>query len=677
METVNLEAIMGINNTQNGSGTLNRENLNALLKQYQTYTEKRIELEKKYDGEIATLEKARMDAELQGNRRQLNQINGAMVQAIKKRGEELMKLDYNQLKDTPEYGRAFHNLSQTSTGTLNSLLEQFKRVQQESANMLSSDQLKEYITNIQKLSDELENRNPFQALVTHLEERKEAQGELSVAKQQLNDVNAGKQIVTHRQYNQKSGKIDVEYLSAADAVKQYNAAQDKVVKKNAQIQEDEKKIQSAITQLSKSLKGLGSAIGGLGGEILSTVGDIMTFTMTAMNGVDTVSQASASAIQKVEKASVILAVIGTAIQLMMKLTSLFSDDGTEEYERAAKAYDVYIKTLDKVIDKQKELFGLNSAVGEKAFEDAKEYVKSQSKLASEMGKNYLNAGASWKSHSNGVKQKDNISKSAWNELKDALGYDTYRRIRDGRMTALFDLTPEQIWTLQRSATTFFSQLDSDTQKYLDQMLACSDALKQLEVDRNTEILGNVDYSNFQDSFLDVLKNLDSSSKDFADNFERYLQNAILTSLIKDKYQSDIERLYKQWTEKTKSGNKLDGDEANELRMEQERIANAMLRERDEMMKIFGWTSESSQQQSGRSGSFSTMSQEQGTKLEGLFTSVQDHVSSIDTIVFDISRSMYEASDSLVAIVRNTGYCYHLEQMAADISELKRDGIKMK
>ena len=49
-------------------------------------------------------------------------------------------------------------------------------------------------------------------------------------------------------------------------MKQYNAAQDKVVKKNAQIQEDEKKIQSAITQLSKSLKGLGSAIGGLGGE---------------------------------------------------------------------------------------------------------------------------------------------------------------------------------------------------------------------------------------------------------------------------------------------------------------------------------------------------------------------------------------------------------------------------
>ena len=677
METVNLEAIMGINNTQNGSGTLNRENLNALLKQYQTYTEKRIELEKKYDGEIATLEKARMDAELQGNRRQLNQINGAMVQAIKKRGEELMKLDYNQLKDTPEYGRAFHNLSQTSTGTLNSLLEQFKRVQQESANMLSSDQLKEYITNIQKLSDELENRNPFQALVTHLEERKEAQGELSVAKQQLNDVNAGKQIITHRQYNQKSGKIDVEYLSAADAVKQYNAAQDKVVKKNAQIQEDEKKIQSAITQLSKSLKGLGSAIGGLGGEILSTVGDIMTFTMTAMNGVDTVSQASASAIQKVEKASVILAVIGTAIQLMMKLTSLFSDDGTEEYERAAKAYDVYIKTLDKVIDKQKELFGLNSAVGEKAFKDAKGYVESQSDLAAKLGKKYLNTGASLNSHSNGIEQKDNLSKDSWNELKKALGNDTYRNIRNGRMTALFDLTPEQIRTLQERATTFYSQLNDDTRKYLEQIVACDDALKQLEKDRNTELLGNVDYSNFRDSFLDVLKNLDSSSKDFADNFERYLQNAILTSLIKNKYQSDIEGLYKQWTEKTKSGNKLDGDEANELRMEQERIANAILRERDEMMKTFGWTSESSQQQSGRSGSFTTMSQEQGTKLEGLFTSVQDHVSSIDTTVFDISRSMYEASDSLVAIVRNTGYCYHLEQMAADISELKRDGIKMK
>lgn len=676
MGTVNLETIGGINNTQNSSGIFNRENLNVLLKQYQTYTEKRIELEKKYNEEIATLEKARMEAEREGNKQQLSQINASMAQAIKKRGEELMKFDYNQLKDTPEYGRAFHNLSQTSTETLNSLLEQFKRVQQESANMLSSDQLKEYVTNIQKLSDELENRNPFQALATHLEERKEAQGELNVAKQQLNDVNAGKQIVTHRQYNQKSGKIDVDYLSAADAVKQYNAAQDKVVKKNAQIKEDEKKIQSAITQLSTSLKGLGSTIGGLGGEILSSVGDIMTFTMTAMNGVDTVSQASASAIQKVEKASVILAVIGTAIQLMMKLTSLFSDDGTEEYERAAKAYDVYIKTLDKVIDKQKELFALNSQVGDKAFDDAEGYVKSQSKLAIEMGKNYLNTGASWKSHSNGIKQKDDISKSAWNELKSALGHDTYRRIRDGRMTALFDLTPDQIRTLQSSATTFYSQLNSDTQKYLSQILACDDALKQLEIDRKKGLTGT-EYGSFMDSFLDILKNLDSSSKDFADSFEDYLRNAILSSLITNNYADRIRNLYNSWAKYTESGHKLDEREVEVLQAEQQKIVSDMLADREELMKTFGWTSESSQQQSGRSGSFTTMSQEQGTKLEGLFTSVQDHVSSIDTTVFDISRSMYEASDSLAAIVRNTGYCYHLEQMAEDISELKRDGIKMK
>ena len=272
MGTVNLEAIMGINNTQNSLGVFNRESINALLKQYQTYTEKRIELEKKYNGEIATLEKARMEAELQGNKLQLSQIDGVMAQVIKKRGEELMKLDYSQLKDTPEYGRAFHNLSQTSTETLNSLLEQFNRVKQESANMLSSEQLKEYVANIQKLSDELENRNPFQALATHLEERKEAQGELSTAKQRLNDVNAGKQVVTRRQYNQKSRKIDVDYLSASEAIKQYNAAQDKVVKKNAQILTDEKRIQSSITKLSTSLKGLGTAIGGLGGEILSSIG---------------------------------------------------------------------------------------------------------------------------------------------------------------------------------------------------------------------------------------------------------------------------------------------------------------------------------------------------------------------------------------------------------------------
>jgi hypothetical protein len=39
----------------------------------------------------------------------------------------------------------------------------------------------------------------------------------------------------------------------------------------------------------------------------------------------------------------------------------------------------------------------------------------------------------------------------------------------GRMTGLFDLTDEQLAELQEHAGIFWSQLDSDTQKFADQI----------------------------------------------------------------------------------------------------------------------------------------------------------------------------------------------------------------
>ena len=175
---------------------------------------------------------------------------------------------------------------------------------------------------------------------------------------------------------------------------------------------------------------------------------------------------------------------------------------------------------------------------------------------------------------------------------------------------------------------------------------------------------------FGDKGAEVLENLGKQiaySLFFADKF--------------DELQKDLEAVYGSG----KSEKEIANDAMNVLGYFYSTIGSRMDDAQDFMenwqaeakKRGFDIWEQTDSEQSGRSGSFTTMSQEQGTKLEGLFTSVQDHVSSIDTTVFDISRSMYEASDSLVAIVRNTGYCYHLEQMAADISELKRDGIKMK
>ena len=73
-----------------------------------------------------------------------------------------------------------------------------------------------------------------------------------------------------------------------------------------------------------------------------------------------------------------------------------------------------------------------------------------------------------------------------------------------------------------------------------------------------------------------------------------------------------------------------------------------------------------------------MSQDQGTKLEGLFVSGQMHWSSMDDKMSDVSEQMGAAVDHLRRIEENTGTsARHLGEIKEDIKKIVRDGLKMK
>lgn len=80
-------------------------------------------------------------------------------------------------------------------------------------------------------------------------------------------------------------------------------------------------------------------------------------------------------------------------------------------------------------------------------------------------------------------------------------------------------------------------------------------------------------------------------------------------------------------------------------------------------------------QQATAGVMTTLSQEQGTKLEGLFTSVQDHVSGMHAKMEVLDRNIASAMDVLLTIARNTSYCRLLEQMADTMERIERVGIK--
>lgn len=82
-------------------------------------------------------------------------------------------------------------------------------------------------------------------------------------------------------------------------------------------------------------------------------------------------------------------------------------------------------------------------------------------------------------------------------------------------------------------------------------------------------------------------------------------------------------------------------------------------------------------QSGKSGSFETMTQQQGTKLEGLFTSGQRHWASMDVRLEDVASRMTSVAGCLTKIEENTSHCKRLDEIAQDIHALKKDGFHLR
>lgn len=640
------------------------DDLSDLLNQYQDYTDQRLAIERKFNEDIATLQEQRKQAVKNVDTEQIEQIDRSIAQATKNKGMDLMGLDYDKLKESPEYVRAFENLKETSSETLNSLLSQLENAKGAAAKVLSPDQLREYTTTIQEIMDELDSRNPFQSLSDKKKELAEAEQELADAQLALENarqtaeaVKGGAQIengVKSSKFNEKTGKIDSTkaYLTEAqalDKVKEktahYNEAKDKVVQKDAKVKKAEKDVKAQLDELSDALTDVGKAIGGPAGEIISLIGEIGTFALTAMSGVEMAADTSANAISTVEKASVILAVISAVIQVATKIFSMFTKDTTtEKYEKAKEAYESYINILDRVIEKQLELAEtLTGDTANAIYEAAIANIKKQSENAKVLGRQYLNSGASGKSHSKGYNEVDDMSGEGWRQAANALGMsiDEFKRKMGGRMTGLFDLTDEQLVKLQEDAGIFWSQLDSDTQKFADQIAngvgKIAEVLEQEIAD--TTLL---DYSSLRSDFQDLLSDMDADSADFADNFEEYMKNAIINSMIKDEYMDRLMAWREKFNNAMESG--VTEDEYNDLKEEGQRISDEMLAKRKELADMYGWNNDDEREASKKG--FASMSQDSADELNGRFTVIQGHTYEINSSVKSIQSDTAKIAEKL-------------------------------
>lgn len=525
-----------------------------MVEQYQDYTQKRLAIEKEFDADISLLEKKRTKAKATGNTDEVDKLTGAIAQATAAKGKSLMAVDLEQLKADPDYIKAFENLNDVSTETLEKLKQEFESAKQTAAESLNPEDLREYTSTIQALTDEINNRNPFSALKKAKEDLKTADEELRQSELRVTQAQT------------KFGKGSKEEQAALEKLRQ---AKDKQIKKNRQYQAAEKSVTGSIKELCDNLDQVGSTIGGTVGEVISLVGQIGSVTMASIQGFETAANASSKAISTLEKASVILTIISSAYQIASKIISIFSDDdGEAAYQKAKEMYKSYIQVLNDVIDKQKELVStLDVKNAQNSYEYAKSLYDKQADAARQMGKDYLNSGASHgflgigSKASHGVKQRENMSSEAWGQLdewakENNITQQILNSIKSGRMTGLFDLTIEQIMTLKEQAPLFFAKLDSDTQDYLNDLVGVKDAQDELLKTLNEGITG-VDFDSVGDDFQDMLTDMDSDAKTMLQNlsnsFSEMMRKSLIQQMYKAQYKDQLQKWYNMWADAMKDG----------------------------------------------------------------------------------------------------------------------------
>ena len=321
----------------------------SLIKANESYYDKKASLAKEYSKTVADIYKAISEAEKRSDKDRVEALYRSLTEAKANFGKDQMSLAFEQLKKDPNYVVAFDDLNGASTSTLNSLIDRFDEVKQAAGEALNPEGVKTYFDAINGMIDELISRDPIGMMKKLTEELIHQQEELKAAENRRDRVKGGEKIVKSIGYNKDLKKWVSEYWELADA-------EADVATKGQQVAQTTHKIENAHKTLTKSIQGvadkmgeLGGKIGGQTGEIFSLFGSVMTYYQTISDGVTAIGKAGSNAMKAIESASVILAIISAAIQLMQTLSSILPNQDNL-YEKAAQKQAEINKLRDSVND---------------------------------------------------------------------------------------------------------------------------------------------------------------------------------------------------------------------------------------------------------------------------------------------------------------------------------------
>lgn len=468
--------------------------------------------------------------------------------------------------------------------------------------------IKDVTDAIKGLKDELKGKSPWQAFVSDLEKGIEA------IKKGGNDSKKIGQGITD---------IGNTVTSFAPALNEFGSSIADI------FGFDDSKITSAIDALG----GLGQTASGVG-QIMS--GDIVGGAMSAVSGISAVVSA---------------------------LDGMFGADYSH-YNEMVEEYNKLYEIWDELIDKKLEYIGISYGIeADKVGEEALSLVEKQIEAYRLLGKERLNSGASAGSHSIGKRMAKNTSSSDWQDIADALDMSVNAAkefIGTGRMTGLFDLTVEQLEKLKSEAPAFWAKMDGDVQEYLNGIIDGEERIEDIQ-NQISEQLTQTTFDSVFDSFVDTLMDMGSSAKDFSDSFSGYMQRAVLTTMVGNKFTEDLQTWYDAFAQANKDQGGITKEEMEALRKQYDAIAGSALAERDKLAEIFGWTKEDTDSSTDN--------------YEDFIGSMQSSLTSLGVTAKDVSDNIYDYfRQAMINALYEKEYKSKMEELYKTFEGLSKDGL---
>lgn len=678
-----------IKNTQIGQGVdewQKRENaMNEYLIEYGTFSQKKAAIDKKYEDAIN------------------KETDLGTKNTLQKQWEEaISSLNMSKLKEEINWEMVFGDLSKITK-------EQLTKIKAQLQEFKDSDDFKDATPEqIQVIEGAINSINSamvdkggiFGGMTESLKELANATEELKKAEEELVRANnegteaekeEAQRKVNKAQQRKQNAETDVT-RSSKKTIDNLIMVGDAIAQLGSDAEMSLSSFGNAAASVVDAFTEAGSKIGGIVGAIFSILEGIQKQGLAGFVG------------------NIVGNVAGAVGGIFDTLTFGAFGLGGADYSRYNEMVEEYNKLneiWDELIDKKREYIDMSYGVeADKVGQEAIDLVEKQIEAYRTLGKERLNSGASVGSHSIGKRMAKNTSSSDWQDIANALDMSVNAAkefIGTGRMTGLFDLTVEQLEKLKSDAPTFWADMDDDVREYLDSIIEGEAKIEEIQ-NQVKEQLTQTTFDSVFDSFVDTLMDMDSSAKNFAEDFSEYMQRAILTNMVGEKFSKELQDWYDSFAEAGKDKEGITKEDMEELRKQYEEIVDAAVAERGKLAEIFGWTGEATQQSASSRG-FQSMSQDTGEELNGRFTALQiageeiknqniaqseslsilntriDTISSTSSNIRDIASETRDIIASsyleLVQISENTGAIVKpVQQMQKDIAEVKKNTSKL-